>query len=189
MSDNAIAGLSSHQFKHLSNLRVLDLSHSDGLNSVQLRSALHGLRNFEELNLSSSGIEDPDLQGDLFEELRNSDLKRLNLSHNLLTQVPKLPDFAMLKQLDLSSNRINSISKGGSNFPFTEHFLNRLRTDLTQLYLHQNEFDCEKPCDVELLQCVSTVFSRIAHSLSEDNELSTGGSASSLIFRLISSSG
>ena len=168
LSHNRLEQLPSYQFKKLTQLHELDLSYNhltsisasafselechtlklnnNRLNTTELGSALSGLHGLVELDLSSNNFKS--LPAGMFTAIEHS-LERLDLSNNRLTELPKLPEFEKIKDLDFSINQITSISKGG--FVFTEDFWHRMETREIYLYLQENPFTCYS-CDFDVLK-------------------------------------
>ncbi|KZC10349.1 PREDICTED: leucine-rich repeat neuronal protein 3-like [Dufourea novaeangliae] len=111
---NSLYSLHQDLFEHMSNLKVLDLSHNL-FTQIDIRTtlAITSVQKLEELNLSYCGLKSlPDTQ---FYNVRN--LKKLNLSGNRLNTPPAaLGEAESLEYLYLDENPIQIINKSHS-FP------------------------------------------------------------------------
>ena len=146
LSSNELKNVSRFAFKDL-NCKNLKLSNNFNLNIDQLRTSLDNLANVENLDLSFTNTRDNDLLYEPFKQ-QAYNLKRLNLSNNLLTHLPRrMPDFRMIKELDFSNNQIKSLNQVQISIP---DFFNKLNTHQTYVYLQGNPFTCFK-CDLDAL--------------------------------------
>lgn len=136
----------------LKNLRckTLRLNGNRNLNITDLRKALLDVSSVQNLDMSSMQIKDQDLQSEPFKGLEHC-LVRLNLSRNLLTQLPRLADLPKIVDLDFSNNRITTIASNRSNFDIPA-FLPKLQSRQAYLYLHGNRFSCDHKHDIAVLK-------------------------------------
>lgn len=145
-NNKRLNNLERFAFKDL-NCTNLKLSNNFDLNINAARTALDNMAYVEHLDLSSTNIKDIDLEFEPFQQQAYY-LKKLNLSNNLLFNLPRMSDFRMIRELDLSNNQIKSLNQVQAIMP---DILNKLDNQQTILYLHQNPFSCFK-CDLIYLQ-------------------------------------
>ena len=157
LASNDITSISASAFSDLK-CTILKLGNND-FNTTELRRALSGLQGVKELDLSSSEFKS--LPAELFAAFEPAEpveplaplanLERLDLSNNRLKELPKLPAFQMIKELNFSGNDITSISKGLTDFEFMPEVWHRLNTRQLYLDLRSNPLTCQS-CDVDVLK-------------------------------------
>lgn len=144
LSRNSIVEISKLAFN---NFRCIELKLSNNtlMDINQLNVAL-SIISLESLDLSFTNIRDSDLNIERFKEQAHT-LKSLNLSNNLLTYLPRLPNFIKIQELDFSSNKIRTLNKSQIYIP---EYYDKLKKHQTSMYLQENPFSCFK-CDLEAL--------------------------------------
>jgi Leucine-rich repeat (LRR) protein len=135
LSNNSLNVISQSAFKE-SGIKKLVLSDNLNLNITELRKALYNIRFIDSLDISSTNANDNDFLSEPFKE-QAQNLKSLNISGNLLTSLPKMPNFRMIQELDFSNNQIKSLNQVQAIIP---EFFDKLQTKQTYVYLHGNPF-------------------------------------------------
>ena len=146
LSGNGLTSISASAFSNL-NCTFLNLG-NNLLNTTELSRALSGVQDLKQLDLTSNQFKS--LPADLFPALEHC-LVHLNVSNNQLTELPKLPVFKTIEELDFSRNEITSISKSQNDIEFLQNFWPRLETLQLYIYLQDNPFTCQ-PSDVDVLK-------------------------------------
>lgn len=113
LANNVLHWLHQSIFEHLANLKVLNLSGNPfGVFDYRTAIAISSLSYLEELDLSYCQLED--LPNRQFHNARH--LKRLNLTNNQLTVLPRLEELGSLEYLNLDANPIRAIDRA-NGFP------------------------------------------------------------------------
>jgi len=160
LGNNNLVNISSKAFDK-SLFTELNLTSNRNLNISKLRVSLDGLAYLEYLDLSNCSITNDDLL-DLPFKNQYYNLKRLNLSRNLLTYLPRMPRFRKIQSMDFSFNQIKRLNQTHINLP---EIFDDMRSRKAYYYFHHNDFSCSQRSDLDALGS----FSQFNEKCNDDN--------------------